>query len=308
MPSPRETGPYDGGNGAAVTNVAVIGAAGVQGGRIADRLGASDEHRIALVESGAGMDRLRERGLDATPLDEAAGGADAVILAVPDGAILEVAREVSPSLRAGCLLIVLDAAAPFAAALGEREDVSYLIAHPAHPSVFAHRRDASGDYDFAGGRVPQDAVCCLISGEEEAFALGEQLARAMFAPVDVVHRVTLEQFILLEPTLTETVTATLLEVVNEAMEEVIARGVPAAVARRFLYGHIGIELAIIFGELEAPFSVSADYAIEKGRERIINPSWKSVFEPPVLRAIAEDVAAGALPTSRRQGVGAADAG
>ena len=289
-----------------MTSIAIIGAAGIQGGQIAERLRAGGEHRVALVETGAGLDRLRERGLEATSLEDAAKEAEAVILAVPDGAIKAVAAQVAPVLRPGCLLIVLDAAAPFAAPLGEREDISYFIAHPAHPSVFAPRLDGEGVPDFAGGRVPQDAVCCLISGEEESFALGARLARAMFAPVDVVHRVTLEQFMLLEPTLTETITATLLEVVQEAMEETVARGVPEEVARRFLYGHIGIELAIIFGELAAPFSVSADYAIEKGRERIIDPGWKSVFEPEVMRSVAEEVAAGALPTERRHGAGASD--
>ena len=71
-----------------------------------------------------------------------------------------------------------------------------------------------------------------MQGPEEAYALGEEIAKVIWAPVMRSHRVTVEQMALLEPGLSETVCATLLAVMKEAMDEVVARGYPeAAVAR-----------------------------------------------------------------------------
>jgi len=284
-----------------MTTVAIVGAAGTQGRQITERLRARGEYEVLPVESGSGVERLRERGLESVPLEEAARRASSVVLAVQDGAIRSVAAQVVPTLAPGTLLVVLDAAAPYASPLGDRDDISYFVAHPCHPSVFATRATEQGVRDFAGGVVPQDVVCCLAAGDEAAYAVGERLARDMFAPVDRTFRITLDQFIILEPTLSETTAATLLEVIKEAMDEAVARGVPEEVVRAFMYGHIGIELAIILGELDAPFSTSADYAIEQARDRLVRPDWKAVFEPELVREVAEAIATGALPQTRRHG-------
>jgi hypothetical protein len=273
-----------------MTTVAVIGAAGVQGRQISRRLIDSRSYEVLCVEAGAGVERLREHGLKPSSLDDAARQADAAILAVPDERIAALATVVVPVLAPGALAIVLDAAAPFAQPLVERDDIGFLIAHPCHPSVFTTRLTADGARDYAGGVTGQDAMCCLARGEERHYAAGEQLVRAMFAPVDTVHRITLEQFILLEPTMSETTAAMLLTTIREAMEEAIARGVPETAARAFMYGHIGIELAIIFGELDASFSTSAYRAIDRGRELILRPEWKRVFDPDHVTAIAKAIA------------------
>jgi hypothetical protein len=281
-----------------MTKVAIVGAAGVQGTQIGERLLAADGYDVRLVETGEGEQRLRDRGLEPVVLEDAARDADAVIVAVPDGLIKRVAAAVEHALAPGSLMIVLDAAAPFANPLGQRQDLSYFVTHPCHPSVFTNRLTPDGQRDYAGGIVPQDVVCCLAAGEESAYAVGEQLARDMFAPVDRCFRITLEQFITLEPTLSETTAATLLMTIRDAMEEAIARGVPREVARAFLDGHIGVELAIIFGELDASFSISADYAMEQARERLLQPDWKSVFDPDRVRAVAEAIADGKTPRER----------
>lgn len=273
-----------------MSTVAVIGAAGVQGAQISGRLIESGSYEVLCVEAGAGVERLRRRGLTPTSLEEAARRADAAIIAVPDELIATVAGDVVPVLAPGALAVVLDAAAPFAEPLVERDDLGFVIAHPCHPSVFTTQLTDDGRRDYAGGVTDQDVVCCLARGEERHYAAGELLARAMFAPVGTVHRITLEQFILLEPTMSETTTAMLLGVIREAMEEAIARGVPETAARAFMYGHIGIELAILFGELDAAFSTSAYLAIDRGRELIVRPDWKDVFEPGKVRAIAEAIA------------------
>ena len=270
--------------------IAVIGAAGVQGAQVSARMIASGAYEVLCVEAGAGVQRLKDRGVTATPLHEAAQRADATIIAVPDERIATVAAEVVPVLAPGSLALVLDAAAPFVTELAPRDDVSLVVVHPCHPSVFSTKLTADGRRDFAGGETGQDAMCCLASGAEEHYAVGEQLARLMFAPVDEVHRITLEQFVMLEPTMSETTVAMLLATVKEAMDEAIARGVPEKAARAFMYGHVGIELAITFGELDAAYSAAAYQAIDRGREMVLRPDWKQVFEPANVDAVAREIA------------------
>jgi D-apionate oxidoisomerase len=149
---------------------------------------------------------------------------------------------------------------------------------------------ADGRKDYAGNEIGQDAMCCLVSGPEDHYAVAEQLARVMWAPVEEVHRITLEQFVMLEPTMSETTVAMLLAAVKEAMDEAIARGVPEKAARAFMYGHVGIELAITFGELDAAYSAAAYQAIDRGREMILRPDWKQVFEPANVDAVAREIA------------------
>ena len=50
-----------------------------------------------------------------------------------------------------------------------------------------------------------------MQGPDSAYALGEEIAKVIWAPVMRSHRVTVEQMALLEPGLSETVCATLLD-------------------------------------------------------------------------------------------------
>jgi prephenate dehydrogenase len=84
------------------TTIALFGAAGKVGSRIANALRAEPDYSTLYVEAGeAGLARLRERGLEPTSQEEAVREADAVILAVPDVMIRDVAAEVVPGLKSG---------------------------------------------------------------------------------------------------------------------------------------------------------------------------------------------------------------
>ena len=85
--------------------------------------------------------------------------------------------------------------------------------------------------------------------------------------------------VLLEPALSETVAATCLTVVREALDETIRRGVPEAAARDFLMGHINIDLAVLFNELDWQFSAGCQKAIADAKKAIFQPDWKKVFQP-----------------------------
>ena len=66
-----------------------------------------------------------------------------------------------------------------------------------------------------------------MQGAEDDYALGEQIARRMFAPVMNAYRVTVEQMAILEPAMSETVILTCMFVMKEAIDEAIRHGVPA---------------------------------------------------------------------------------
>jgi hypothetical protein len=138
-------------------------------------------------------------------------------------------------------------------------------------------------FDFFGsGKARQPIVCALMRGPEENYAKEVALATAMWKPVIRAHHVTIEQMAMLEPALSETVAATCITIIREAMEEAIYRGVPREAARDSLLGHVFCELGIIFDKSGFPFSDGALRAIERAK-KIFRPDWKSVFEPEALR-------------------------
>jgi D-apionate oxidoisomerase len=163
--------------------------------------------------------------------------------------------------------------------------VSYFVTHPGHPPIFNDEIDPEARRDFFGsGKAKQAIVSALLQGSEKDYALGEEISRKMFGPILRSHRLTVEQMALLEPALAETVAATCLTVVREAMDETVRRGVPMQAARDFLLGHLNIELAILFNETEWQFSAGCRQAIADAREIIFQPHWKRVFEPEHLKA------------------------
>jgi hypothetical protein len=133
------------------------------------------------------------------------------------------------------MIVTLDAAAPFAGHLPKRDDLVYFVTHPCHPNIFNPKAHLEGSPDYFGGvRAPQSIVSALMQGPDEAYALGESIGKLIYQPIERSYRVTVEQMALLEPGLSETVCATLLDVMREAMDEVVSRGVPADAARDFL--------------------------------------------------------------------------
>jgi hypothetical protein len=274
-----------------MARIAIIGAGGKMGGRITDNLLKTD-HLVSHVEvSERGIANLAARGLAPRGLHEALDGADAVILAVPDNRIGRVAAEISDALQPGTMLIVLDAAAPYAGDMPDRPDLTYFVAHPCHPPIFNDEIDPAAKADFFGGiAAKQHIVCALMQGPDTAYALGETIARQIYAPVMRAHRVTVEQMAILEPVLSETVTGTCLTIIREAMDEAVARGVPEQAARDFVLGHLNVEIAIVFQELEnGTFSDGAKLAIEKAKGELFRPDWKRVFEPEALRRSVLDI-------------------
>lgn len=254
------------------------------GCRITDNLKRGPDTVHYLEVSPGGVERLRERGVQVATQSEALPDADVIILAVPDVAIEAVSREVISQLKPGALVVLLDPAAPLDGKVAHRADLGYFIAHPCHPSVFNWEPTEQAFRDFYGGiSAKQAAVCALMSGGEKYYEPGVAVTRAIYAPVNTIHRVTLEQMAMLEPALVETLAQSCIEVVKEGYDRIVTEGVPAAAARDFVLGHLRIQIAVLFGEVKGTFSDAAYKISARARPVIFREGWQRIFEMDDIR-------------------------
>ncbi|MCU0315639.1 MAG: semialdehyde dehydrogenase, partial [Fimbriimonadaceae bacterium] len=123
--------------------VALMGAGGKMGMRIARNLLESDRYMPLFVEpSDSGRANLATLGKKATEEDEALKRADSVILALPDTLLGPVSQQVVPRVKPGCQMITLDPAAAHAGVLATRPDITLFVTHPCHPPLW---NDEEGD-------------------------------------------------------------------------------------------------------------------------------------------------------------------
>jgi hypothetical protein len=277
--------------------LALIGAGGKMGCRLTDHLQHRSDYTLLCVESGErGLANLKDRGVTPCPRGEALSRADVVILALPDRILGAVAREVVPLVRSGALVMILDPAAAHAGELPPRADVAYFASHPCHPSVFDQFNTAEEINDFFGGTHARQAiVCALMQGAEEYYALGERVAKDIYAPVTRSHRITIEQMAILEPAMAETVAIGLMITMREALEEAVKSGVPRPAAEDFMFGHIKVALGIAFGRVNFPFSDGCNLIASYGRATMLQPEWRKLFTPESVSAQVHAIVTGKMP-------------
>ena len=274
-----------------MTKVALLGAGGKMGVRLATNLQGSPYEVLHVEVSEEGRKRLKDAtGFDCVDRDAALRGADVVLMAVPDALIGKIAKTFIADVKPGCAIIMLDAAAPHAGELPERADVTYFVTHPCHPSIFRYEptREAQKDY-FGGVKAEQAIVCALMQGPDAHYRLCEDIAKTIYKPVTRSHRVTVEQMALLEPGLSETVGATLVTALRQATDRAIEKGVPRDAAMDFMLGHLGIELGLLFEDHPGRFSDGAILAIEKAMPRIFRDDWLGVLEPDEIMQSVKDI-------------------
>jgi hypothetical protein len=265
--------------------VAVIGAGGKMGMRVSDNLQRTS-HEVLYVENGAaGQQRVLDAGRALSDAPAAVASADVVILGVPDVALAAVSAEVVPLMRAGAVVLTLDPAAAYAGVLLKREDVSYAVAHPCHPSVFLERMTPEEHADTFGGIAAPQEVVAAFEGPLSSREFTEEIIRQMYAPVLDVHWVTVKQLAALEPTLVETVACMIGDLLREALHETVHTvGVPQAAAQAMLHGHVQVALANTLKGAN-PFSDGCRIAMAYGRESIVRDDWKKIFQDSELNAV-----------------------
>jgi len=274
-----------------MTTIALIGAGGKMGYRIARNLKDNTDYTTSYIEiSQAGIASLTELGVSVTPQNEALAWAHVVILAVPDALMGNICNEIVPKLKSGTIVVFLDAAAPYAGVLPKRADITYFVTHPCHPPLFNDEIDPEARQDWVGGfKAKQNIVCALHHGPEDDYAKGEAVAKAIFAPVMRAHRITTEQMAILEPALVETLGQTCLTVIREGLDEAIRMGVPEQAARDFLFGHIRAQLAVLLDVAGFSFSDGAKLTSSQGGKQIFQPDWRKVMKIPNIKKSVKEI-------------------
>ncbi len=271
--------------------IALVGAGGKMGCRLTDNFLKFPAYEVSYLEiSEPCIQKLRDRGVSTTSQEEAIPSADVVILAVPDVAIAKISDEIVPMMKAGALVLTLDPAAPLDNAIHHRDDLGYVIAHPCHPTIFNWEPSEEAFRDFYGGiSAKQSIVVALMHGNEEHYLLGEQVSKDMYQPIDRVHRISLEQMAILEPAMVETLAQTCMEVVKEGYDRIVDLGVPAEAARDFVLGHLRIQIAVLFKEVNGTFSDAAYKISKRAKPILFKEGWQKIFEMSDIREQVRDI-------------------
>ncbi len=156
-----------------------------------------------------GRQRLKAAtGLDCVTQEVALAQADIVLMAVPDRLIGAIAHAIVDK-GAGHRFIVSRRRRAACRTHAERADVTYFVTHPCIHRCSTTRRTRPGRrISSAGVSAKQHIVCALMQGPEAHYALCEEVARLIYAPVMDAHRCTVEQIAILEPALSETTAIT----------------------------------------------------------------------------------------------------
>jgi hypothetical protein len=270
--------------------VSVIGAGGKMGTRTSNNLAKKpDQFELLFVEaSEKGIQSIRERGFDVTPVEEALAKSDVVVFAVPDTLIGKLSAIYVPQLKPGAGFIILDPAAAVAKELTLRDDCTFGVAHPCHPSYFLDQDTYEARQDrFGGCGGKQDIVMSKIQGDDDRFAQCVEVAKQMYAPVEHAYVMSSEQIAFLEPTLVELLGATCLYAMAETVDEAEKRGIPREAAVSFLTGHIYNLSANFLGYIpgKPPVSDACKVAIGLGNRLVMRDDWKQIWNDDVLNKV-----------------------
>ncbi len=274
-----------------MTTISLIGAGGKMGCRLTDNFLKHPEYKVHYLEvNESGIRNLSERGVQVSKPEDAIAISDVVILALPDIVIGKLSQQIIPDMIQGALVLTLDPAAPLDGVIYHRDDLGYVVAHPCHPSVFNWEPDENAFRDFYGGiSAKQSIVVALMHGTEHHYSLGEKISQDMYGPIKNTHRITLEQMAMLEPAMVETLAQTCMEVVKEGFDKIVTLGVPEAAARDFVLGHLRIQIAVLFKEVNGTFSDAAYKISKRAKPILFKEDWQKIFEMDDIKMQVKDI-------------------
>ncbi len=270
--------------------VCVMGAGGKMGTRTSNNLvQRPDLFQVTLVEnSPQGIENILKRGLNVTPESEAIPNAEIVVFAVPDTMIRKLSEIYVPMLKPGAGMIILDPAAAVAREIVLRDDCTFGVAHPCHPSYFLDQDTFEARQDRFGGIAgKQDVVVSKIQGDDVRFRQMVEVIRQMYAPVMNVYEMTSEQIAFLEPTLVEVLGASCLYAMAETVEKAVEKGIQREAAVSFMTGHIYNLTANFLGYIpgKPPVSDACKVAIAIGNRLVLRDDWKRIWDDDVLEKV-----------------------
>ena len=274
-----------------MTTISLVGAGGKMGCRLTDNFLTHTQYKLHYLEvSEQGIANLAKRNVKVSTPEEAIAISDVVILALPDVIIGKLSQDIIPLMKPGALVLTLDPAAPIDGVIHHRSDLGYVIAHPCHPSVFNWEPTETAFRDFYGGiSAKQSIVVALMNGTEDHYSLGEKVAQDMYMPIDKTYRITLEQMAILEPAMVETLAQTCMEVVKEGFDKIVSLGVPEAAARDFVLGHLRIQIAVLFKEVNGTFSDAAYKISKRAKPILFKENWQQIFDMDDIKQQVKDI-------------------
>ena len=190
-------------------------------------------------------------------------------------------------LKPGTGFMILDPAAAVAKELTLRDDCTFGVAHPCHPSFLLDQDTPEARADrFGGDGGKQDIVMSKICGEDDVFAKMQETARDMYA-AEHAYVMTSEQIAFLEPTLVELLGATCLYAMAETVDEAERRGINRDAAVSFLVGHIYNLTCNFLGYIpgKPPVSDACKVAIGLGNRLVMREDWKRIWDDEVLHKV-----------------------
>lgn len=271
--------------------ITLVGAGGKMGCRLTDNFIKNPQYDVKYLEiSDNGIEKLQQKNIQVSTQKDAIPDADIVILGVPDITIGAISAEIIPQMKSGALVITLDPAAPLDGIIYHRNDLGYVIAHPCHPGIFNWEPTEEKFRDFYGGiSAKQSIVVALMYGTDKHYSLGEKISQDMYAPIENTHRITLEQMAILEPAMVETLSQTAMEVIKEGYDRIIELGVPEAAARDFVLGHLRIQIAVLFKEVNGSFSDAAYKISKRAKPILFKDDWKRIFDMDDIKQQVKDI-------------------
>jgi len=109
-----------------------------------------------------------------------------------------------------------------------------------------------------------------------------RIARTVYSPVLDAHRLSVDQMVLLEPVVSETVAGPCCAAIKEGYDEVVKMGVPEKAAFDFLLGHVTATLWVMFG-FGGFFSDGAHKILKMGHGIMLKEDWKKAFTPESIK-------------------------
>ncbi|MFC2688799.1 phosphogluconate dehydrogenase C-terminal domain-containing protein [Propionibacterium freudenreichii] len=259
--------------------IAVIGAGGKMGMRVGANLQRSDWDVVYTEQNPEGAKRNEDAGRTIISNEEAVPTADVVIFAVPDTALNPVTTAIVPMMKSDSVVLTLDPAAAYANQLFMRDGLTYVVAHPTHPSVFLERTTPEEWADTFGGiAAPQNAVAAMFTESDKWKPIAEKVIATMYGPVLKVYWASVHDLAVLEPTLNETIGCMIGQFLKDALDHTVeVTDMDEDTVKAMFYGHVYIALTNALRGSN-PFSDASLLAMDYGREAIIKDEWKRAYD------------------------------
>lgn len=80
-----------------------------------------------------------------------------------------------------------------------------------------------------------------------------------------------------------------MKVVKEGFDKIIEKGVPEVAVRDFMFGHLRIQIAVLFKEVNGIFSDAAYKISKRAKPILFREGWQKIFEMDDIREQVREI-------------------